>query len=181
MTDAWICRLRKPVTRSMAGSRLEKLGTVFSRTRDLMRAGVINPKEKPVWFDVYAAFPPKREPTYEKPLNRRNKLPDNVAEILYSEDVIRAKFYETYGSSGIFNLYRKNFRSVCERFVETYTELQKTGEVAEDKLFDEASKALLAEGIVLRRAGYSGTSNRQSSAPGSQSETEVKSANEETS
>ncbi|KAM4034783.1 small ribosomal subunit protein mS23-like [Anomaloglossus baeobatrachus] len=171
----------------MAGSRLEKLSTVFTRTRDLMRAGVIKQKEKSIWYDVYAAFPPKREPTYEKPLNRRNKLPDNVPEILYSEDVIRAKFYETFGSAGIFHLYRKNFRSVCEnpgdvtrplhstKFVETYIELQKAGAVTEDKLFDEASKALLSEGIILRRAGYTGASNRQSTVPESQPESMVKS------
>ncbi|XP_044142914.1 28S ribosomal protein S23, mitochondrial [Bufo gargarizans] len=165
----------------MAGSRLEKLGTVFTRTRDLMRAGVIKRNEKPIWYDVYAAFPPKREPTYEKPLNRRNKLPDNVPAILYSEDVIRAKFYETYGGAGIFHLYRKNFRSICQRFVETYTELQKAGEVSEDKLFEETSKALLAEGIILRRAGPSGVSHRQSSVPESQPESTVQSATEEAS
>ncbi|KAG8587275.1 hypothetical protein GDO81_005621 [Engystomops pustulosus] len=164
----------------MAGSRLEKLGTVFTRTRDLMRAGVIKQNEKPIWYDVYAAFPPKREPTYEKPPRRRSKLPDNVPAILYSEDVIRAKFYETYGSAGIFHLYRKNFKSVCQRFVETYTALQKAGEISEEKLFEESSKALLAEGIILRRAGYSGALNRQS-APESQPESSVKSANEETS
>ncbi|KAM3934575.1 small ribosomal subunit protein mS23 isoform 1-T2 [Leptodactylus fuscus] len=160
----------------MAGSRLEKLGTVFTRTRDLMRAGVIKQNEKPIWYDVYATFPPKREPTYEKPLNRRNKMPDNVPAILYSEDVIRAKFYETYGNTGLFHLYRKNFRSICQRFVETYTELQKAGEVSEDKLFEETSKALLAEGIILRRAGVS---VRQSSVPESQPEATVKSAAEE--
>ncbi|XP_075708934.1 small ribosomal subunit protein mS23 [Rhinoderma darwinii] len=165
----------------MAGSRLEKLGSVFTRTRDLMRAGVIKPNEKPIWYDVYAAFPPKREPTYEKPLNRRNKLPDNVPAILYSEDVIRAQFYETYGSAGIFHLYRKNFRSICQRFVDTYTELQKSGEVSEDKLFEETSKALLAEGIILRRAGTSGISSRKSTMTESEPESTVKCVSEETS
>ncbi|CAJ0946831.1 unnamed protein product [Ranitomeya imitator] len=109
------------------------------------------------WYDVYAASPQKESQPHEKPLNRRNKLPDKSTRGFCTAKMSsRGKFYETYGSSGIFHLYRKNFRSVCERFVETYTELQKTGEVAEDKLFDEASKALLAEGIILRRAGYSG-------------------------
>ncbi|XP_056412301.1 28S ribosomal protein S23, mitochondrial isoform X2 [Hyla sarda] len=147
-------------------------------TRDLMRAGVIKQNEKPIWYDVYAAFPPKREPTYEKPLNRRNKLPDNVPSILYSEDVIRAKFYETYGSGGIFHLYRKNFKSICQRFVETYTELQKAGGVSEDKLFEETSKALLAEGIILRRTGAIGVSKQQSSVPEGQEESTVKPATE---
>ncbi|XP_066438443.1 small ribosomal subunit protein mS23-like [Eleutherodactylus coqui] len=50
----------------MRGSRLEQLGTVFSRTQDPMRSGVIKENEKPMWYEVYAAFRPKREPTYEK-------------------------------------------------------------------------------------------------------------------
>ncbi|XP_075061454.1 small ribosomal subunit protein mS23-like [Mixophyes fleayi] len=101
----------------MAGSRLEKLGTVFTITRDLMRDGIISQKAKHVWYDVYAAFSPKREPAIEKPIKRQKKLPDNVPAILYSEEIIRAKFYETYCSAGIFHLYRKNYRSVCQRYI----------------------------------------------------------------
>ncbi|XP_066434858.1 small ribosomal subunit protein mS23 isoform X2 [Eleutherodactylus coqui] len=146
-----------------------------------MRSRVIKENEKPIWYDVYAAFPPKREPTYEKPLKRRTKQPDNVPAILYSEDVVRAKFYKTYGTSGIFYLYQKDFKSNCQRFVEKYTELQKAGEVSEDKLFEETSKAMLLEGVVLRRAGTSGVLNQESSVPGSQPETTVKSADDQTS
>ncbi|KAG9492367.1 hypothetical protein GDO78_000721, partial [Eleutherodactylus coqui] len=66
-------------------------------------------------------------------------------------------------------------------FVEKYTELQKAGEVSEDKLFEETSKAMLLEGVVLRRAGTSGVLNQESSVPGSQPETTVKSADDQTS
>ncbi|KAM9320051.1 small ribosomal subunit protein mS23 [Gastrophryne carolinensis] len=161
----------------MAGSRLEKLGTVFSRTRDLMRAGVIKQNEKPVWYDVYAAFPPKREPTYVSPPKRRPKPTDNIPAILYSEDVIRAKFYETYGSAGMFHLYRRNHKSTCQRFVEKYLEIQKSGEVSEDKLFEETGKALLLEGVTLRRPGVSAVSNQPPSTL--QSESRVTSIIEE--
>ncbi|XP_063809709.1 small ribosomal subunit protein mS23 [Pseudophryne corroboree] len=161
----------------MAGSRLEKLGTVFTRTRDLMRARVINEKAKPIWYDVYAAFPPKREPIAEKPLRRQRNLPDNVPAILYSEDFIRAKFYETYGSAGIFHLYRKDYRSVCQSFVDTFIELQKAGEVSNDKLFEEASKALLAKGISLRRSAGMRVPNWQMSE--NQSVSHVKSTPED--
>ncbi|KAE8625196.1 hypothetical protein XENTR_v10006189 [Xenopus tropicalis] len=138
----------------MAGSRLEKLGTVFSRVRDLLRAGIIKQNEKPVWYDVYAAFPPKREPLYEKPLRRKQITSDIVPSILYKEDIIRAKFYETYGNGPrAFELSRTNFKSSCQRFVEKYAELQKMGEEDESKLFEETGKALLAEGIILRRKG----------------------------
>ncbi len=56
-----------------------------------MRAGVVKHEERPVWFDVYAAFPPKREPLYEKPVRpRKIHAADTVPEILYKEDEIRA-------------------------------------------------------------------------------------------
>lgn len=37
------------------------------------------------------------------------------------------------------------------RFVEKYLELQNLGETDEEKLFVETGKALLAEGVILRR------------------------------
>ena len=43
------------------------------------------------------------------------------------------------------------------RFVEKYIELQKLGETDEEKLFVEAGKALLAEGVILRRVGEART------------------------
>lgn len=56
-----------------------------------MRAGVIKHEERPIWFDVYAAFPPKREPLYEKAVRPlKIHAADTVPEILYKEDEIRA-------------------------------------------------------------------------------------------
>ncbi|XP_027006235.2 28S ribosomal protein S23, mitochondrial [Tachysurus fulvidraco] len=141
----------------MAGSRLEKVGTVFSRVRDLMRAGVIKESQKPVWFDVYSAFPPKREPVYVKPARfLRPKTEENVPEIFYKEDQIRAKFYELYGNGPkVFDLTKTSFVSTCQRFVEKYSELESRGDVdaKPEMLLDETAKALLADGVVLRRRG----------------------------
>ncbi|KAJ1185488.1 hypothetical protein NDU88_002280 [Pleurodeles waltl] len=139
----------------MAGSRLEKLGTVFTRVRDLMRAGVIKPSQKPVWYDVYAAFPPKKEPLYQEPKKGVSvTIEDNIRPIFYEEDLIRAKFYEIYGNGPkAFDLSRHNFKSTSQRFIEKFHELQKAGETDEEKLFEDTGKALLAEGIILRRKG----------------------------
>ncbi|XP_060754189.1 28S ribosomal protein S23, mitochondrial [Neoarius graeffei] len=139
----------------MAGSRLEKVGTVFTRVRDLIRSGVIKESKKPVWFDVYAAFPPKREPVYVKPVRMvRRKTEENVPEIFYKEDQIRAKFYELYGNGPkAFDLTKTNFVSTCQRFVEKYSELESRGDVKPEMLLEETAKALLADGIVLRRRG----------------------------
>ncbi|KAK1784368.1 hypothetical protein P4O66_003259 [Electrophorus voltai] len=67
------------------------------RVRDLMRSGVLQQTEKPVWFDVYTAFPPLREPVYVRPVRPvrpvrivRMDAKDTVPEILYKEDEIRA-------------------------------------------------------------------------------------------
>uniref|UniRef100_A0A8C3W427 Small ribosomal subunit protein mS23 n=1 Tax=Catagonus wagneri TaxID=51154 RepID=A0A8C3W427_9CETA len=140
----------------MAGSRLETVGSVFSRTRDLIRAGVL--KEKPLWFDIYNAFPPLREPVFRRPRLRYGKAKAAIQDILYHEDRIRAKFYSAYGSGQkAFDLFNPNFKSTCQRFVEKYTELQRLGETDEEKLFVEAGKALLAEGITLRRVGEART------------------------
>ncbi|KAG8122691.1 hypothetical protein E2320_018140, partial [Naja naja] len=102
--------------------------------QNLLRSGAMRESQKPIWYDVYEAFPPLREPTY------RN---------------IRPKFYEAYGTgSGIFELARSNYKSPCQRFVEKYNELKKKqGDMDEDLLFAETGKALLAEGMVLSRKG----------------------------
>ncbi|KAI4881174.1 hypothetical protein NFI96_012859 [Prochilodus magdalenae] len=165
----------------MAGSRLEKFGTVFTRVRDLMRSDVIKESKKPLWFDVYAAFPPKRDPLYVRSSKRLwpQKREDPVPEIFYKEDDIRAKFFEMYGNGPrAFDLTKTNFVSTCQRipictnlvrsshllyenvtevslcsFVEKYTELESRGDVKPELLLEETGKALLAEGIVLRRRG----------------------------
>ncbi|XP_062968451.1 small ribosomal subunit protein mS23 isoform X1 [Cynocephalus volans] len=136
----------------MAGSRVETVGSVFSRTRNLIRAGVL--KEKPLWYDVYNAFPPLKEPVFRRPRLRYGKAKASIQDILYYEDRIRAKFYSAYGSGQkAFDLFNPNFKSTCQRFVEKYIELQKLGETDEEKLFVETGKALLAEGVILRRIG----------------------------
>lgn len=139
----------------MAGSRLEKFGTVFTRVRDLMRAGVIKHSDKPTWYDVYKAFPPKREPLYVKPAAKiYGKKEQAVPEIFYREDEIRAKFFEVYGNGPrAFELSKSNFISPCQRFILKYTELESRGDLIESELFEETGKALLAEGLILRRKG----------------------------
>ncbi|KAM6296748.1 small ribosomal subunit protein mS23 [Aegotheles albertisi] len=168
----------------MAGNRMQKIGSVFSRcgaraagsgvpaaglrgedepggagspggraaggrTRNLLRIGVI---EKPLWFDVYAAFPPLREPVYRVPRPRYGKVKDVIPPIFYPEDEVRAKFYRTYGSGPRpFDLSQSNYKSTCQRFVEKFYELKEEGKIEEERLFEETGKALLASGVTLQR------------------------------
>lgn len=64
---------------------------VLIRVRDLMRSGVLKPTQKPIWYDVYKAFPPKRPPLHVKPHTRPStKTQETVPEIFYKEDEVRA-------------------------------------------------------------------------------------------
>ncbi|XP_029028009.1 28S ribosomal protein S23, mitochondrial isoform X2 [Betta splendens] len=121
-----------------------------------MRSGVLKPAEKPIWYDVYVAYPPKRAPVYVKPLTRPSpKNANTVPEIFYSEDKVRAKFYEQYGTGPRpLDLSKVNFISTCQRFVDRYMELKSHNEQYDTALFEETGKALLQDGIVLRRRGF---------------------------
>ncbi|XP_045859640.1 28S ribosomal protein S23, mitochondrial-like [Meles meles] len=135
----------------MARSGLGTVRSVFSLTRDLIRAGVWN--EKPLWFDIRNAFPPLKEPVFQRPCLQYGKAKAAIQDILYPEDGIRVKFYSAYGSSQkAFDLFNPNFKSTCQQFVEKYIELQKLRETDEEKLFVETGKALLAADVILRRA-----------------------------
>ncbi|XP_036251315.1 28S ribosomal protein S23, mitochondrial [Molothrus ater] len=133
-----------------AGSRTQKIGSVFSRARNLVRIGLLR---KPLWLDVYAAFPPLREPVYRVPRPRYGSG-DPIGAVFYREDTVRAKFYKVYGNGPKpFDLTQLNFKSTCQRFVEKYNELKEEGKIEEEKLFEETGKALLASGILLQRRG----------------------------
>lgn len=50
-----------------------------------MKGGALKPDDKPLWYDLYAAFPPKLEPRYDR------VAPNiTVKDIFYKEDLIRA-------------------------------------------------------------------------------------------
>ncbi|XP_071535959.1 small ribosomal subunit protein mS23 isoform X2 [Panulirus ornatus] len=132
----------------MAGSRFHKIGTIFTRTTGLMRSGAMKPQDKPLWYDIYEAFPPKYEPKFDRPV-QETEIPD----IFYSEDVIRAKFYKKYGSPGKIILFdTKRQLTLCQLFVKEYERLQADGLFPEDQLMEETALALEAQGIYLDRS-----------------------------
>jgi hypothetical protein len=58
---------------------------LIHRVRGLLRSGALKEEDKPIWYDVYTAFPPKYEPKYDRP------APDvPLRNIFYLEDTIRA-------------------------------------------------------------------------------------------
>ena len=85
----------------MAQTRNFKIGTVYSRLRSLLEKKAMNEEAKPVWYDIYEAFPPKYEPRFDRHLLSYG-AGSNVAKsapppkILYKEDKIRAQYYTAF-------------------------------------------------------------------------------------
>ncbi|XP_074647887.1 small ribosomal subunit protein mS23-like [Tubulanus polymorphus] len=129
----------------MAGSRLDKIGTIYSRVQGLLRAGALKDVDKPIWFDVYEAFPPKIEPKYNR------ILPENkVKNLMVSEDFFRARFNRVYGSPGIIDLNDQKSETISERFVNECFRLYEDG-MSETRLFKMVAANLkTVHGIELK-------------------------------
>nr|ACO10861.1 Mitochondrial ribosomal protein S23 [Caligus rogercresseyi] len=134
----------------MAQSRLEKVGTIYSRMSALIQSGART--DKPLWLDIYESFPPKYEPRWDrKPLTKSSGVENWDRKILYAEDIIRAKFYKHFQNTlhETQNLRDPDFKSISEHFIEAY---QSTPMDLDDKSrFLAALDALeLQKGINLR-------------------------------
>lgn len=51
----------------------------------LIKSGAIKIDDRPIWYDVYRAFPPESEPHFAKP-PKAVQVPD----IFFQEDIFRA-------------------------------------------------------------------------------------------
>ncbi|KAL1494203.1 hypothetical protein ABEB36_009835 [Hypothenemus hampei] len=119
----------------MAGSRLEKIGTIYSRASGLIQSKALNWEDRPLWYDIYAAFPPKEEPRFDRPTPNIQ-----LKQIFYQEDKIRAIFHRNNKKIGAVHLNSKA-PSLTQRFIETYTSVNqqyKDGEASEEQLYKEA-------------------------------------------
>lgn len=55
------------------------------RATALIDSGAQAWEERPVWYDIYEAFPPKDEPRFDRPIPNMK-----LKKIFYEEDKIRA-------------------------------------------------------------------------------------------
>ncbi|XP_018574456.1 28S ribosomal protein S23, mitochondrial [Anoplophora glabripennis] len=69
----------------MAGSRLEKIGTIFTRNSGLLQSTALKWEDRPLWYDVYATFPPLDIPKIKRP-----ELNIKLRHIFYEEDKVRS-------------------------------------------------------------------------------------------
>lgn len=119
----------------MAQSRLEKCGNIYTRITALLRSGVIQDTDKPIWYELYVAFPPKYEPQYDRTIP---KLP--IRNILYKEDIIRARFHKDCKKLEAMDLSAKKSRSSqTQTFLDLYNNSQKSG-LPENEAYEDALK-----------------------------------------
>jgi small subunit ribosomal protein S23 len=74
----------------MCAARTQTIGTIYSRLSGLLKEGIIKFEDRPLWYDVYKAFPPEREPVYRSVQGGDPVPPIKPPRILYYEDQIRA-------------------------------------------------------------------------------------------
>jgi len=112
----------------MAQSRLEKIGTIFSRLQGLRKSGAIKAEQVPMWAEVYEAFPPRYEPRWDA---KDPVVP--VRKILYREDSVRAHYSKVFGDKEKIDLF-SDTKLGSERFVEKFLAIHDSGEVAPDQV-----------------------------------------------
>ncbi|CAB0039916.1 unnamed protein product [Trichogramma brassicae] len=115
----------------MAQSRLEKIGTIYSRVTALLKTGAMKEENKPLWYEIYKAFPPKYEPRFDRP------APDTpVRKIFYPEDVVRARFHREHRALAAVNMIDPNVSSRMEQFLNIYNQLKEVHYIYTNNAFD---------------------------------------------
>ncbi|KAJ8678566.1 hypothetical protein QAD02_014353 [Eretmocerus hayati] len=121
----------------MAQSRLEKVGTIYSRVTALLKTGAMKEENKPFWLDIYKAFPPKHEPRFDRPSSNAP-----IRQIFYSEDKIRAKFHNDFKTHSQINMLDSSRTSRTELFLEIYRRKERGG-LSESEAYEKAVKEFL--------------------------------------
>ncbi|XP_076244169.1 mitochondrial ribosomal protein S23 [Calliopsis andreniformis] len=103
----------------MAQSRLDRIGTIYSRVRALIQGGSMKENNIPIWYTIYEAFPPKYEPRYDRPPSDKP-----LRKIFYEEDYIRAQFHQDINFLPSIDLTSK-LKSPTQSFLDVYTAYRK--------------------------------------------------------
>ncbi|XP_015610204.1 probable 28S ribosomal protein S23, mitochondrial [Cephus cinctus] len=122
----------------MAQSRLERIGTVYSRISSLLKGGALKDIDKPVWYTVYEAFPPKYEPRFDREAPKTKYF-----DIFYKEDYLRMEFQERNKNLST-NLMDTRRKSRTQEFISIYHDMKKNG-VHQDVCFQKSLDKLLEQ------------------------------------
>jgi len=130
-------------------TRVERAAPIFNRVSGLIRSGQLKWEDRPLWYDIYAAFPPFEEPVWDLKMPKRD---EPVRKIYYKEDVIRAKFYNKFRSAGITQIENPARPTVCQQFIQQYEqELKENPDLSEEELFNKAVAVLEENGVMRTR------------------------------
>ena len=133
----------------MTTTRLEKVGTIYSRTKAVLNSGVLRSEYQPIWFKIYEHFPPKYEPRYDRVPSDTSPVPP----LVYQEDVIRAAFYKQFGDQmEVVNLHDKNTELLSQKFIRAFeaVDSQASEKDSFNDKFVQAVDLLEKDGIRLR-------------------------------
>ncbi|XP_012526581.1 28S ribosomal protein S23, mitochondrial [Monomorium pharaonis] len=124
----------------MAQSRLEKIGTIYTRVTSLLKGKAVREEDMPLWVAVYEAFPPKYEPRYDRRLPKKPVKP-----IFYEEDLVRARFHRDQSFIPATNLANENVKSATQNFSSIYKTMRKEKELSDDNAYEQAMKQYISE------------------------------------
>ncbi|CAK9295517.1 unnamed protein product [Gordionus sp. m RMFG-2023] len=122
----------------MAQAKFEKLGTIYTRIKGLIRGGALRFEDRPLWYDIYEKYPP---------INTQS-VKNHIPKLIYPEDYIRAYFYDNIGQNGIINLLDPKTETICQKYVEKYCEILQDSTDDNLQLFEKTKNALETKGII---------------------------------
>ncbi|KAF8564648.1 hypothetical protein P879_09881 [Paragonimus westermani] len=131
---------------STLGSRREKFASIIRRIDGMLKNGAVAYENRPVWYDVYKAFPPRVEPVYSRPVPAMN-----VRDILYVEDIERSEAFRRYQKLGLINLFKvTDNRSTLSRVISKCRQIRKMKpDITEDQLLLAVEEELQKDGEIV--------------------------------
>ncbi|GBP86614.1 Probable 28S ribosomal protein S23, mitochondrial [Eumeta japonica] len=103
----------------------------------LIKKGAMKPDDRPLWFDIYRAFPPTDEPKFSRP-KTENKP---IKQIFYPEDVMRAKFHAQKLGIGTVNMLMSTGDTPTKKLLQKYDKLKAEG-LSEDEIIQKCKELI---------------------------------------
>ncbi|CAF0903533.1 unnamed protein product [Brachionus calyciflorus] len=132
----------------MAQSRINKAASIYTRLNGLIKSNLIKWSDRPLWYDIYKAFPPQRDPIYRSVLGNDVVAP-LPKKLYYKEDELRAYFFKNISPIETIVLNSNMQQPNWETFISTYYEMEKMG-LKKESLIDATIETLLAKGFYFK-------------------------------
>ncbi|XP_014245407.1 probable 28S ribosomal protein S23, mitochondrial [Cimex lectularius] len=125
---------------SMAHSRLERIGTIYTRITGLIKSGAMKLEDRPIWYEVYEAFPPETPPLYSQKVSDKP-----IRDIFYPEDKIRALFHKKLSNFQMGRLDDESHQTLSQKCVSSSLALSKENGISLEEAFETAFAKLQDE------------------------------------